>query len=856
MAGAIPHRWRTVAAGCLAIAAACSAAPGPMLRRFLDGPMRGVEEIVFAVRVPGRDHWYANFGTYCNAPERRAYGDGGRLCALDLRTGRVRVLLDDPKGGVRDPQVHYGGERILLSYRKGGTPTYHLYEVRTDSSGLRQLTDGPDDDIEPAYLPDGGSPPLGGELGSLPVTGKLQPPASGGIVFVSSRCHRTVPCWYTRVGILYRCDGDGGHIRPLSSNAEHENTPWVLSDGRLLYMRWEYVDRNQLLFHHLWTVNPDGTGVMVYFGNQYPGYVMIDAKPVPGSHKIVASFSPGHGRPEHMGTITLVDPRSGPDHMGSTHRVAKGFYRDPYPFSEDCFLVADERGIQVMDGQGRTELVYALPRGEARLQCHEPRPIRPRPREPVIPSRVRLSSPTGRLFLTDVHTGRNMGGVRRGEIRSLLVLEQLPKPVNFSGGQEPLTIGGTFCLERVLGTVAVEPDGSAWFEAPALRSLFFVALDDRDLSVKRMQSFVTLMPGETTGCVGCHESRGAVPHERPQALALKRPPSRIEPIPDVAGRSGPSQFARTGKLQPLAASGPDVLDFPRDVQPILDRHCVRCHNPDRPDGGVDLCGDHTPAYAVGYWTLLKRGLISDGRNTRRSNLPPRAVGSSASRLLKLADGSHYDAKPSPRERRILRLWIESGAVYPGTYAALGCGIYPVKFPVKAMERRCGPCHGSSPKQRHATEKGMTFFQFGKAGPPQPLLSEISMRHITLVRRLAYYQLGEAGPHQSLCNLTRPAKSLLVRAPLATAAGGLGRCTPQVFANAADPDYKAILAAVADAARRLREGKRFDLPGFRPNPHYIREMQRYGILAKDLDPTEPIDYYAVDRAYWRSFWHKP
>ena len=97
------------------------------------------------------------------------------------------------------------------------------------------------------------------------------------------------------------------------------------------------------------------------------------------------------------------------------------------------------------------------------------------------------------------------------------MLETLPKPVNDSGKMPPMSFGGTYTLERVLGTVPVEPDGSAYLEVPALRSLFFVALDEHDNSVKRMQSFLTVMPGETTSCVGCHEQRTAdAAQRRPQ----------------------------------------------------------------------------------------------------------------------------------------------------------------------------------------------------------------------------------------------------------------------------------------------------------------------------------------------------
>ena len=188
--------------------------------------------------------------------------------------------------------------------------------------------------------------------------------------------NRFVPCWKTQVATLYRCNADGTDIRMLSNNAEQENTPWMLPDGRVLYMRWEYVDRNQLLYHHLWTVNPDGTAVMVYFGNQYPGYVMIDAKPIPDSDKIVASFSPGHGRAEHMGYVTIVDPKRGPDDMKMARRVSSGSYRDPYPLSEALFLVADNKGIHFLTGEGRSELIYGPEDTAARWQCHEPRPLR------------------------------------------------------------------------------------------------------------------------------------------------------------------------------------------------------------------------------------------------------------------------------------------------------------------------------------------------------------------------------------------------------------------------------------------------------------------------------------------------
>jgi len=808
-------------------------------------PELGIEEIVFALRQPGRDgHWYANFGYFAHDERRPVYGPGGKLCRLNLRTGQRTVLLDDPQGGVRDPVVHYDAKRILFSYRKGGSPHYHLYEIGADGSNLRQLTDGPFDDIEPCYLPDGGRPPEGGRLGSLPASGNLRPPAAGGgIVFVSSRCNRWVNCWITPVAVLYRCDADGGRIRPISSNNEHDNTPWPLPSGQIIYTRWEYVDRSQVDYHHLWIANPDGTAQMTFFGNLHPGGVIIDAKPIPNSDKVVAIYSPGHGASEHAGALIVIDPRSGPDARPAARQVAGGPYRDPWALSPEVFLAAEGRRIVLVGARGQVGAVYQCSPEEAAagLQCHEPRPLAPRPRERVIPSRADRRQETGHLVVMDIYQGRNMAGVEQGEIKKLLVLEQLPKPINFTGGMDPLSYGGTFTLERVLGTVPVEPDGSASLEVPALRSLFFVALDAADLSVKRMQSFLTVQPGEVTGCVGCHERRVVTPSEPLQGapLALQRPPSRIEPVEGC----------------------PDVFDFPRDVQPILDSLCVDCHGYEKTDRGgpyagkVALTGDRGPMFSHAYFTLTVRQLFSDGRNLARSNYPPRALGSSASRILKMLDGSHYGAKADERQKRTLRLWIESGAPYPGTYAALGCGSvggywtnglintdfdWPTtKAGAQIIQRRCAACHTGHrvlPKAL-ADERGVSFWRFDLKDPRLAL-----SRHIVF-------------------NLSRPTRSLLLLAPLARAAGGLELCRDAqgkpvaVLAATDQPDYRTLLAMVEAGRQNLETIKRFDMPDFRPPPQYVREMKRYGVLPTDLAADARIDFYATDRAYWESLWHR-
>ncbi|MDP6523480.1 MAG: hypothetical protein QGH15_04590 [Kiritimatiellia bacterium] len=772
-----------------------------MLKKLLKNEMKDVEEIVFAARVPGHDHWYANFGSYschdgiCSKRGFKfednvywAYGEGAKLCKLNLRTGKLDVLLDDPAGGIRDPKVHYDGRKILFSYRKGGTHNYLLYEIDCNGTNLVQLTHGIHDDIEPTYSPE------------------------DKIIFCSSRCNRFVNCMRTQVANVYTCDADGGNIRPLSTNVEHDNTPWLLPDGRVLYMRWEYVDRSQMNYHHLWTMNPDGTEQTVFFGNKNPGNAFLDAKPIPGSDRVVLSCSPGHGRPEHHGFIATVTEKNGPNDLTSLRKITrKPDYHDPYPFSENAFLAVDFRkGICVVDGDGSSEVIFPTPkewRGR-KLTLHEPRPLVPRPRERAVPSRVNLASKTGHVFLESVYIGEQMEGIQPGDIKKLLVLKQLPKPVNFSGGMEPLSIGGTFTLAGIVGTVPINADGSAFIELPAMESLFLVALDRNDRPVKRMRSFFTLQPGEVTGCVGCHESPNTAPVPRGRMLAaMKAGPVKATPIENV----------------------PPLIDFIRDVQPILDKHCVKCHSPDRRDGKTDLSADITPRYTMSYRTLSQQRLFHHGRNAVASNHKPYQYGSAVSPLLtkyalreKLEPGQarHHNVRISQHEHDILRLWIETSATFISTYAALDTTDYRVRLPRKTLANKCGACH-----------RGLL-----------PGTEDIGVN----VQESIPVTLGLA------INLSQPEKSLLLTAPLAKQAGGKGLCKNVLWSSKSDPLYQNLLMAIREASELQKTRKRWYMPGFRPSIHYIREMQRYGILPADLKPETPIDVPATDREYWDSF----
>jgi mono/diheme cytochrome c family protein/cytochrome c553 len=839
-----------------------------LLAEFKKDELKNVKKIVFTTRTQTNEHWYANIGYYASnqhvGDQLPAPNEGGKLCIYDIDTKQVEVLIDDRLGIVRDPCVHYDGDKILYSYKPSGTNYFHLYEMdlRNDNK-IRQITNDEFDDIEPTYTPD------------------------DKIIFVSTRAKRWVNCWLTQVAILYGCDLDGGNIHALSANIEQDNTPWFLPNGQVLYMRWEYVDRSQVHYHHLWVMNPDGTKQMVYYGNMHPGEVYIDAKPIPNSDKVVASFSHGHGRTEHAGAVGIIDPRNGPDDKKMARQItAASDYRDPWAFSENCFMAAQNDKIELINASGETRTLFQIPedwkshasagkvirdRSEVRaslspLFVHEPRPLIKREREQVIGKQTNDSQPTGELTLLDVYQGRNMHGIKRGEIKKLLILETLPMPIHYTGGMEPVTYGGSFTLERVVGTVPVDPDGSARFKLPAKRAFFFVALDENNLAVKRMQSFLTVMPGESTSCVGCHEERTASPIIAGRTpTAMTRPASPITKITETVNRLSKNSVTEiVADGLPIGNAIPDVIDYPRDIQPVWDKHCVECHNPDKREGRFNLSGDRGAMYSISYSNIMsgthlatenerygKETLVADGRNRPQGNYPPRTLGSSASAIYtKYCQKAHYNVNLSEREKMLVLLWIETGAAYIGTYAGLGSGMLG-GYAVNTQDRADLGWEETKSMQA-ALQKNCASCHTGQKQLPISVSDEV--RHTWWVYPRDQKDSRREYSRHLFFDLTKPEKSVMLMAPLSKDEGGYGVCG-EFALKKDDETYKTILAGIERAKLQLNTIKRFDMPNFQPRPEYIREMKRFGILPKDFDPNTPVDYYSLDQKYWQSLWFK-
>jgi hypothetical protein len=374
-----------------------------------------------------------------------------------------------------------------------------------------------------------------------------------------------------------------------------------------------------------------------------------------------------------------------------------------------------------------------------------------------------------------------------------------------------------------------------------------------------MQSFLTVMPGEVSTCVGCHEKRTGTPPPEASLRALRRPPSRIAPIPGA----------------------PEVFDYERHIQPILDKHCVECHGAKKYDGRLLLTGDQGPMFTHSYFSLSARLQMADGRDLARGNYPPYTIGSSASPLMDMFKPSHYKVRVTAQELRMIKLWIDAAATFSGTYAALGTGMIgpyaALQYRTKkepdysrwpgmtaaagVLERRCNSCHkGNKKLPRHPADNlglRLHHLTYGKGAPRfwtppwiKPYDDKNRIGSLEWMKKYADPRLQFS--RHILYNLSRPDKSLLLMAPLAKGGGGYEICGP-VFKDNDDKDWRALLAAVIEAKVHLEKITRFNMPDFRPAPEYIREMKRFGILPADFRQGDPIDVYDTDRRYWQSMW---
>jgi len=675
---------------------------------------------------------------------------------------KERVLLQGnlPVGSVLHPDLSFDAKRVLFSFCDHSEPDpnlrrFFIYEIGVDGSGLRQVTGTEDDplagadgrqtalieDYDPCYLPD------------------------GGFAFVSTRLQSHVRCQYGgryfANFVLYRADADGSNIRRISFGEAPEWEPSMLDDGRIVYTRWDYVNRHDTFFQSLWVTRPDGTAVAHVYGN-YTRNPCTTAEPraIPGSHKIVTTAVAHHGYT--AGSIIVVDPREGQEGETPITRITPeiqfpetegwpvGACANPYPLSEDLFLVAytpdtlvregkvqrpNAYGIYLIDTLGGRELLYRDPN----MSCFSPIPIMPRPKPPVLPSGVEQDEATGVFYVNNVY--QSTQAIPSGSVKSLRVVRLFEQTVETPPSRGKAIID---MPKRIVGTVPVGEDGSVAFRAPAGRPLLFQLLDDNGMAVMSMRTLVYLQPGEVVGCVGCHEPRDRT--TRPVALPGDMTIHELKPAAGPRYEGG--------------------LSFARTVQPVLDRYCIGCHGVDKTEGDVDLLGtlkDVTFPYPTwpgpnkmivshAYESLMSRpDLVAIAqRNFETDFSTPKDYFAHAGTLAGMLLAGHPDAEGKARVtldresfQRIVD-WLDTNAMFYGDYSW------------NKVEWRKPSPDGERALREHIRET------FGEELARQPFAA--------------------------LVNVAQPSESRILKASLAEAAGGWGQSETGGWSDMSHPGH--------------------------------------------------------------------
>ena len=597
--------------------------------------------------------------------------------------------LFEPQDGsfVGEMDLDFDGQRLLFTMPIG--EHWQIHEIGLDGNGLRQVS--PEvagaDHFDACYLPD------------------------GRIVFASTASFTAVPCWHGRERAcnLYSMDADGSNVRQLCYDQDLDLHPAVLANGQVIFSRWDYTGLLHAYVRPLTVMNPDGTGQRAVYGsNSYYPNSLFFPKQVPGQANRIAAILAGyHGR-SRKGELVVLDVSQGwSEADGLVHRFgyrgepavpvavdeltrhARYQFLHPYPLSDKYVIAAMQAapgqpwGIYLVDAFDNITPLLSHPE----YDFFEPILVRPQPRPPVIPDRIDPSQEDAVVIVHDVYQGPGLQGVPRGVVQHLRVAAY---HYGYPGMAGPDKIGraGPWEVMRILGTVPVYADGSAKFRVPANTPITLQALDAQGRAVQLMRSWYTAMPGETTSCIGCHES----PHETPKVrhdLAMSERASEIRPW------YGPARG----------------FDFAREVQPVLDQHCVGCHDGRRLADGRSVL-DLRDQHSVGDYAGLPLSKLGATR------LDPSLVKSGVQRFTECrgmpapygARRTHYSPSYEALIPYIRRVNIEDDAhlLRPGEYHAntseliqmLEKGHHGVQLDDQAWDRLVtwidlnGPCHGT------------------------------------------------------------------------------------------------------------------------------------------------------------------
>ncbi|MEI6646412.1 MAG: LamG-like jellyroll fold domain-containing protein [bacterium] len=632
---------------------------------------------------------------------------------------RIRTIIDAStkntlgEGMYFDPSLSYDAKKLLFCFKGQHTGNSIIYEINVDGTGLRQVTNldhngnpykgsgGGHHDVKPCYLPD------------------------GRIIFTSTRYSGLVPCANNGVAILHVMNADGSDIHTISVNNVTEFDPCVMPDGRIIFGRWEYVDRNALVIQSLWTILPDGRNETALFANNmvFPEAV-LQAKPVPGDDAlVVASFTPHNAPPR--GTIAMIDTRVGKNDPAAiinfespanpTHD--RGESCDPWalnahvvlysgiPQEKEAPSIAVEtpgfrrrntgklNALMLIDRSGKKIVIHSDPA----IDLHNPIPLVPRSVPRTSLDMTDRTKTSGAFFVNDVYV--SMPTVKRGTIKWLRVLEETSRVSGTAGGNG---FNQTFSISAALawsakifhGMVPVEEDGSVYFEAPSGRALYFQLLDKDYKMVRGMRTFIQAAPGTTRSCAGCHEYA-------PKAMGMPRLTDR-----------------KPKQLKP-ESWGTGWVDYTRLIQPIWDAKCVSCHGGENGMAkGLDLSAGWTEVFNISYENLTARrekmytadmvGGICGMNGTAYWSCKvfgPYEHGSGKAILADTLLKPTHSELLTKAEKELVFAWMDSNAMYAGTWDYT---LAPPRLPAypKTVNALKGAMKEAGCVSCHADDKGV------------------------------------------------------------------------------------------------------------------------------------------------------
>lgn len=661
----------------------------------LDNPELDFDSILYIRRNPNQLGLPENYNSNSVLPPT-GYDD--ELRRYNLRTGESTLVWKSPNGEfVGDLELYYDASKVMFSSPDpDANNRWRLWELKLADDPDEQAKNVPEllplindadvDNYDACYLPD------------------------DRVVFCSTANMTGVPCinGSGHVCNLYSKELDGT-IRQLTLEQDHDWNPVVLNNGRVMYLRWEYVDLPHAFSRIMFHMNPDGTNQSELYGSgsYWPNSIFY-ARPLPGDSSKFVGIVAGHHELNRQGELVIFDPSKGRKEASGVVQRIPGYGKEvspiacdlpiaqswpkflhPYPVTENVFLVSCKRSpdagwdlclVDVFDN------VVPLLDDDAAL--FEPIPLRETERQPVIPDRVEPESPTADFFIADVYEGEGLKDVPRGTVKALRVFSY---EFAYQGmGAEPYSVGldGPWDPRRVIGTVPVNEDGSAFFKVPAYTPVSLQPLDKDGRALQIMRSWITALPGETVSCVGCHEPQDSTTPTNPRSTASQSAPAEITPF------YGPTRG----------------FSFEREIQPILDEFCVRCHQEDSPavkelvaSGAVDdgvweqtkrpgetwtigrlpdfRSGPAKPVLEQGNYIAAKSPLSNAYYQLRRfvytptkeSQMAPHLPGefcADAQPLVRILTSGHFGVELSPEAWAKLCAWIDLNAPYYGNWGEM------------------------------------------------------------------------------------------------------------------------------------------------------------------------------------------